>query len=121
MDNQLNMLTIEGVLTSDVKLTYDDIKKTSVAKFYLKNISKIGQNTYKNDFYVVVYGKKADACAKLLSAGRKCTVCGKTSTWQKADKSGKAQVGVTVIASEVYFESDESDFNENDTFACGKA
>ena len=114
MENQLNMLATEGVLTSDVKLNYDDVKKTYVAKFYLKNTSKIGQNTYKNDFYIVVYGKKAEACARHLAIGRKCTVCGKTSTWRKTDKNGNAQPGVTVIASEVYFDSDESVFDENE-------
>ena len=102
-DNQLNVLTIEGALTSDVRLTYDDTRKISIAKFYLKNTSRVGQNTYYNDCYVVVYGKKAEGCAEHLCAGDTCTVTGKVSTWQKTDKHGNPQPGITLIASDVYY------------------
>lgn len=108
MDNQLNVMTTAGVLTSDVNLTYDDVRKTSIARFYLKNTSKVGQNTYKNDFYVVVYGKKAEACAQHLRIGSECTVSGKVSTWQKTDKHGNPQSGITLIASDVYYEKQET-------------
>ena len=97
---QLNTCFVVGYLTDDVLLTYDEVKKTSVAKFYLKNHCKIGKNTYSNDFYVVIYGPKAERCAAELRKGKCCSVVGKMSTWSRIDKMGKTQPGVTIIAYE---------------------
>ena len=107
MENQVNSITVEGVLTSDVKLTYDDTKKASIGKFYLKNTTTVGKNTYHNDFYIVVYGRKAENCEQHLHIGSNCTVVGKVSTWHKPDKNGNMQPGVTILTSEVFFEEDE--------------
>lgn len=113
MNNMLNVTAAEGILTSEVKLTYDDVKKTSIAKFYLKNTTTVGKNTYNNDFYVVVYGRKAEACAKHLHIGKKCSVSGKISTWHKTDKNGNSQPGITLIASDVNFEEEEDALEED--------
>ncbi len=105
-DNLLNIIAVTGFLSGDVKLTYDETKGTYVAKFYIKNPCKIGNYTYFNDYYVVVYGNKAEQCKNTLSDGKKCSVIGKSSTWSKKSNKGNAQPGVTIIASEVHFESE---------------
>lgn len=105
IDNQMNLIAIEGTLTCDVSLSYDEKKKSSIARFYIKNSVQMGQNKHYNDYYIVVYGKKAEECAKYLSTGKTCSVTGKSATWITADKKGKQQAGVTIIASDVYYET----------------
>ena len=114
MDNMLNVITVEGVLTSEVRLTYDENKKTSVGKFYLKNTTKVGKNVYHNDFYVVVYGRKAEACEQHLYVGKRCSVTGKVSTWVKPGQNGHNQVGVTILAQDVNYEEEECNDVEED-------
>lgn len=104
MNSQMNFIGIEGYLTDDVKLSYDDQKKCMKARFYIKNLCQVGNNHYGNDFYVVVYGKKAENCARHLSKGKKCAVTGKVSTWLKSEKIGLSQSGITIIASDVHFD-----------------
>ena len=109
MNSQMNFIGIEGYLTDDVKLSYDDHKKCVKARFYIKNLCQVGGNQYGNDFYVVVYGKKAESCARHLSKGKKCAVTGKVSTWLKSDKIGSSQNGITIIASDVHFDDTSND------------
>ena len=109
MDTLMNVIAVEGYLTSEVNISFDDVKSSSIARFYIKNPCQIGQNKYGNDFYIIVYGKKAEECKKYLSLGKKCSVTGKVSTWVKNDKRGKTQPGITIIASEVHFKKDEKE------------
>lgn len=101
--NLLNIIAVAGFVSGEVKLSFDDVKKTSVAKFYIKNPCKIGTYHYDNDYYVIVYGNKAAQCHEMLHDGDMCTVSGKSSTWCKKDKKGNDQYGITIIASDVHF------------------
>lgn len=109
MDNLMNVIAVEGFLTCEVNLSYDEEKKSSIARFYIKNLCQTGQNKYANDFYIIVYGKKAEACKEHLSLGSMCSVTGKVSTWVKNDKRGNQQPGITIIASDVYFKKNENE------------
>ena len=70
MDSMLNVMTVEGFVASEVKLTYETGKRTCIGKFYLRNPTKIGQNMYDNDFYIVVYGKKQNGVSKVYMLAR---------------------------------------------------
>ena len=100
----LNCFAIEGRLKDNVVLSYDDEKKVSKASFHLDNPYKIGKKEYHNNFWVVVYGAKAEYCAKCLSAGSKVTVSGSVVTWSKTDEDGKKFGGVTINATNVYWD-----------------
>lgn len=98
----LNVIAVEGFVSSEITLTADEKKQISVAKFYLFNPTRSGTYKYGNHFRVVVYGKKAERCAEKLSKGTLCSVMGKVSTWQQPDKAGKMESGITILANEVY-------------------
>lgn len=98
----MNVIAVEGFVSSEITLTADEKKQISVAKFYLFNPTRSGTYKYGNHFRVVVYGKKAERCAEKLSKGTLCSVMGKVSTWQQPDKEGKMESGITILANEVY-------------------
>ena len=98
----LNVIAVEGFVSSEITLTADEKKQISVAKFYLFNPTRSGTYRYGNHFRVVVYGQKAERCAEKLSKGSLCSVMGKVSTWQQPDKTGKMESGITILANEVY-------------------
>ncbi len=99
----LNCFAVEGLLKDNVVLSYDDSKKVSKASFHLDNLNKIGKKEYHNLFYVVVYGKKAQDCAKGLSAGSKVTVSGSVVVWSNTDEIGNKYGGITINATNVYW------------------
>lgn len=109
-ENCLNLVVVEGYLTDDVKLERDGGKNKAVyrAKFYLLNPVQIGRNKYKNEYYVVVYGKKAEKCAQNLCKGKRCKVVGKEAHWFKKDKMGNVdKTGVTVIADDIFYDFED--------------
>lgn len=97
----LNVFAVEGFLTDDVVLTFEDGKKTYKAAFHLRNPKKIGKKIFNNEFYVLVYGKKAEHCKRSLSAGMKVSVSGSLLTWFTRDENGNKQTGVTINATDV--------------------
>lgn len=103
MNQFMNYIFVSGYLSSDVKSYYDESRKTTVAKFYLKNPVQVGHNKYGNDLYIIAYGKLAEECVAFLSKGIVCAVQGTFSTWNKADKNGGEQPGITVIAKDIIF------------------
>lgn len=101
--NLTNIVVVEGYVLSPVNLVFEDEKNTHKACFYLNNPCQVGRNSYINDFYIVVFGKKAKECNKVLSVGDKCTVTGKITRWYKGGKNGVTQTGITIFASDVSF------------------
>ena len=99
----LNCFSVEGYLSDDVALTFDDNKKIKKASFHLKNPQKNGKKSFINEFYVVVYGKKGEQCAENLKKDKKVTITGKINTWAYRDETGNSQAGVTITASDVYW------------------
>lgn len=97
--NMLNIFACEGIVSTDIDLGYDEIKKVSKATFHLKNTVKTGRKAYTNDFYVVLYGKKAEECHSKLSVGEKCSVSGSISTWFNVDDKGNKTSGAVINAS----------------------
>ena len=100
MSNMLNVCAIEGIVATDIDLDNDEIKRVSKASFHLKNTLRTGKKAYTNDFYVVLYGKKAEDCYAKLSVGKPCTVSGKISTWFNVDEQGNKTSGAVINASD---------------------
>lgn len=100
VNNCINIITIEGFLTSDVKLSFCEEKKVYKATFHLKNPNKVGKKVYFNELYVVVYGKQAKECKRVLETGDYCTVSGKICMWTTNNENC---FGVTVNAYDVYW------------------
>ena len=103
MSNMLNVFACEGIVADDIVLTQDEVKKVAKATFHLKNTVKTGKKAYTNDFYVVIYGKKAEDCYAVLSVGKKCSVTGSVSTWFKVDEQGNKTSGAVVNASNISY------------------
>ena len=101
MSNMLNVFACEGIVADDIVLTQDEIKKVAKASFHLKNTVRTGKKAYTNDFYVVIYGKKAEECYAKLNVGKKCSVSGAISTWYKVDESGNKTSGAVINASNI--------------------
>lgn len=100
----LNCFAVEGKLKERVVLTYDENKKVSKAVFRIDNLNKVGKKEYHNTFCVVVYGKKAEDCAKALSVGTRVTVSGTLSTWGEVDQNGNKVAGNTLNANNVHWD-----------------
>ncbi len=103
MSSMLNVFACEGVVADDIVLTQDEVKKVAKATFHMKNTVKTGKKAYTNDFYVVIYGKKAEACYGALSVGKKCSVTGTVSTWFNIDELGNKTSGVVVNATNISY------------------
>ena len=97
----LNVFACEGIVADDIVLTQDEIKKVAKATFHLKNTVRTGKKAYTNDFYVVIYGKKAEECYSKLTAGKQCSVSGSISTWYKVDEQGNKTSGAVINASNI--------------------
>lgn len=98
--NMLNIFACEGIVSTDIDLVQDEIKKVAKATFHLKNTVRTGRKAYTNDFYVVLYGKKAEDCYAKLRVGEKCSVSGKISTWFNVDEQGNKTSGAVINASD---------------------
>ena len=101
MSNMLNVFACEGIVSTEVELEYDEIKRVSKASFHLKNTVRTGKKAYTNDFYVVIYGKKAEDCYAKLSVGKQCSVSGTISTWYKVDELGNKTSGAVINATNI--------------------
>ena len=98
--NMLNVCAIEGRVSTDIDLEFDEIKKVSKATFHIKNTVKTGRKSYTNDFYVVLYGKRADDFHAKMSVGKPCTVSGKITTWFNVDELGNKTSGAVINATD---------------------
>ncbi len=103
-NNLTNNVVIQGYLSTPVKLMLEKEKNTYKASFRISNPCQMGRNTYSNDFWVVIYGKKAQVCKDELSQGDKCTVIGKISLWYKAGNNGVERTGATINATDISFD-----------------
>lgn len=100
-NNYVNIITIEGHLTSDVFLTRCDNKNVYKATFYIKNPNKTGNKIHFNELYVVVYGRKAKDCSRILKKGDSCTVTGRLCLWEPTNDDSRC--GATVIVSDIFW------------------
>ena len=104
--SMLNSISIAGYVADELVLQSKDKEGEALTKvsFHLKNPKVVGGKEYYNEFYIVVYGKKARECLEHLSVGSECTVVGSANTWSKFDaEKGVRTSGFTVDAKEVYF------------------
>ena len=102
-NNCVNIFTVEGFLTSDVKLSSCETKRVRKATFYLRNPNKTKEGVFFNDIYIIVYGKKAEMCNRNLSKGDFCTISGTLCLWSRNKEDGSSNPGATVIASDVFW------------------
>lgn len=99
----LNISVIEGILTDEVKLCFDEAKKVSKAGFHIDNLQKKGKKHHANKFYVVTYGKEAEECARFLKEGMCVRALGSIITWAQVDEHGNKTTGATINATKVYW------------------
>ncbi|MEE1505257.1 MAG: single-stranded DNA-binding protein [Acutalibacteraceae bacterium] len=104
-NSELNDFAVTGYV-ADKPVLKPKENEGSVTKvgFHLKNPRMVGAKQFFNEFYIVVYGKKAKECLEQLCVGSKCTVTGSANTWEKIDpETGAKTSGVVVDAKEVFF------------------
>jgi len=104
--SMVNSIVVEGYVADELVLQPRDKNGETVDKvtFHLKNPKTVSGKEYYNEFYIVVYGKKARECMENLGIGSRCTIVGTANTWFKYDaEKGVKSSGLTVDAKEVYF------------------
>lgn len=105
MANNINRVNLTGNLTHDPELRSSSTG-TSVLQFSIAvNESRRSKTTgewedYANYIEIVVFGKRADALARLLSKGNKVAVEGRLrySSW---DQEGQRRSKIVVIADQI--------------------
>lgn len=104
--SKLNTFSVGGYVADELFLHPKDENEGSVMKvtFHLRNPKVVGGKQFYNEFYVVVYGKKARECIEHLTVGSECIVVGSANTWSKTDpETGVKNTGIVIDAKDVYF------------------
>src|SRR5262249_45285241 len=67
-------------------------------------VDKNGQKQERTEWHrVIIWGKRAEVCAKYLSKGRQVYVEGRIQTRKYQDKEGKDRYATEIIANDVQF------------------
>ncbi len=105
MANGLNQVTLFGNLGADPELRHTQ-SGTSVLKFRLATSeSYLDRNKVRQErtewHSVVVWGRRAEALASMLSRGSKVLVCGSIRTRSWEDDSGQKRYMTEINANEI--------------------
>lgn len=103
----LNRVTLLGHLGQD-PILQETQSGNSVCNLSIATndswVDKSGQRQERTEWHrIVVWGKRAENCAKYLSKGRECLIEGylQTRTWE--DKEGNTRYTTEIVASNVQF------------------
>ncbi len=100
----INKLTIIGRATKDAELKQTN-GGTSLAKFSIASnyYAGAGKDEDVSYFDIVVWGKRAEACAKFLKKGNQIAIDGHIKQERFQDKEGNNRSKIVVIADNFQF------------------